>query len=244
MQLKPIGDSLNDGAVQLSFTLALDDSESAREAARLFVLKLGFESCQIVNASGIADGFTMFVAYGRTKVGVDLSEVEVDPGLPGESMSFEAVNEFIARRIGRKLVVVGAATGYDAHTVGIDAIMNMKGYDHHFGLERYPMIEAVNLGSQVSNEELIKAALEAEADAILVSQIVTQRDVHIKNLKELISLLHKTGLGKRLIVIAGGPRISHKLATELGFDAGFGQGTYAEDVATFIAVRIVERDEK
>jgi hypothetical protein len=28
---------------------------------------------------------------------------------------------------------------------------------------------------------------------------------------------------------------------ELGFDAGFGQGTYAEHVATFVIDRMVER---
>ncbi len=44
----------------------------------------------------------------------------------------------IREKLGRKIVVVGACTGFDAHTVGIDAIMNMKGYNHHFGLERYP----------------------------------------------------------------------------------------------------------
>ena len=34
--------------------------------------------------------------------------------------------------------------------------------------------------------------------------------------------------------------IGHKVALELGFDAGFGRGTYANDVATFIARKIVE----
>ena len=33
----------------------------------------------------------------------------------------------------------------------------------------------------------------------------------------------------------GGPRISHELAKELGYDAGFGMNTYADDVASFIA---------
>ena len=49
------------------------------------------------------------------------------------------------------------------------------------------------------------------------------------------------GERKRFICVAGGPRISNKLAVELGFDAGFGKGSYAEDVATFVAKKIVER---
>jgi len=137
--------------------------------------------------------------------------------------------------------VVGACTGFDAHTVGIDAIMNMKGYNHHFGLERYPMFEAHNLGAQVPNERLLEYAVRVEADAILASQVVTQKSSHVKTLTELVELLEAEGLRERFILIAGGPRIGHKLALELGYDAGFGKGTYAEDVATFIARRMVER---
>jgi beta-lysine 5,6-aminomutase beta subunit len=42
-------------------------------------------------------------------------------------------------------------------------------------------------------------------------------------------------------VLAGGPRISNKLALELGFDAGFGRGTYPEHVGSFIAKKMVEK---
>ncbi len=42
--------------------------------------------------------------------------------------------------------------------------------------------------------------------------------------------------------MAGGPRVSHELAKELGFDAGFSTGTYAEDVATFTVTQMVERN--
>lgn len=33
----------------------------------------------------------------------------------------DETNEFIKEHIGRKIIVVGASTGTDAHTVGIDA---------------------------------------------------------------------------------------------------------------------------
>jgi beta-lysine 5,6-aminomutase beta subunit len=156
-------------------------------------------------------------------------------------MSFDEINEFIEKEIGRKITVVGACTGFDAHTVGIDAIMNMKGYNHHYGLERYPMINAYNLGAQVPNEKLIEFAKKVNADAILVSQVVTQKETHIKNMTNFIELLEAEGLRDKFIVIAGGPRISNKLALELGFDAGFGRGTYAEHVGTFIVKKLAER---
>src|SRR5690606_39768861 len=100
-----------------------------------------------------------------------------------------------------QVVVRGACTGTDAHTVGIDAIMNMKGYKGEYGLERYPEIEAHNLGSQVSNEELVARALESNADALLVSQVVTQKGVHITNLTELVELVEAEGMRDRLILV-------------------------------------------
>jgi beta-lysine 5,6-aminomutase beta subunit len=55
-----------------------------------------------------------------------------------------------------KLVFIGASTGTDAHTVGIDAIMNMKGYHGQLWIERYEGIEAINLGGQIDNEVFIR----------------------------------------------------------------------------------------
>ncbi|MDQ7797073.1 MAG: hypothetical protein RDU47_09870, partial [Spirochaetia bacterium] len=69
---------------------------------------------------------------------------------------------------------------------------------------------------------------------------VTQKNSHVHNLTEFIELLEAKGERGRFICIAGGPRISNKLAAKIGFDAGFGHGTYAEDVATFIVKKMVQ----
>jgi beta-lysine 5,6-aminomutase beta subunit len=119
--------------------------------------------------------------------------------------------------------------------------MNMKGFAGHYGLERYEMIEAYNLGSQVPNEEFIKKAIELKADVLLVSQTVTQKNVHIQNLTNLVELLEAEGIREKIILICGGPRITHELAKELGYDAGFGPGKYADDVATFAVMEMVSR---
>ena len=121
------------------------------------------------------------------------------------------VEDYIKENIKRDIVIVGASTGTDAHTVGIDAIMNMKGYAGHYGLERYEGIEAYNLGSQVPNEDFIKRAVELNADVLLVSQTVTQKNVHIENLTNLVELLEAEGLRDKIVFLCGGPRISHEL---------------------------------
>jgi beta-lysine 5,6-aminomutase beta subunit len=240
--VRPYGDTLDDGKVQLSFTLPVPESPRGREAARQCVLGWGFRDCEVVHSAALSDDFSFYVAYAVTDRGVDFDQVRADEAqVAAESMTMDEVNDFIRAEIGRKVVVVGACTGFDAHTVGIDAIMNMKGYNHRYGLERYPMIEAHNLGAQVPNERLIEYAERVGADAILVSQVVTQKDVHVRNMTELIELLEAKGERGRFICVAGGPRITNKLAVEIGYDVGFGRGAYANDVATFIARRLVER---
>jgi len=233
---------MDDGKVQLSFTLPVPDGAKGREAARKLVLSWGFKDCEVVHSAPLAAEFSFYVAYGKTESSIDYDSVVADEASADASMNMDEVNEYIRRNLGRKVVVVGACTGFDAHTVGIDAIMNMKGYNHHFGLERYPEMEAYNLGAQVPNEKLIDYALKVNADAILVSQVVTQKDTHIHNMTEFIELLEAKGLRDRFICVAGGPRIGNKLAVELGFDVGFGRGAYADDVATFIVKKLAEKN--
>lgn len=239
-KVKPYGDTMNDGKVQLSFTLPVPCGDEAVEAAKQLIKKLGFDNPQVVFYKELTKGFTFFNCYGNATATVDYTGIHV-PKVESSVMDMQQTDEFIKEHIGRKVVVVGASTGTDAHTVGIDAIMNMKGYAGHYGLERYEMIEAYNLGSQVPNEEFLAKGIELKADALLVSQTVTQKDVHIQNLTELVELMEAEGLRKKMILACGGPRITHELAKELGYDAGFGMNTYADDVASFIVQEMDKR---
>jgi beta-lysine 5,6-aminomutase beta subunit len=238
--IKPYGDTLNDGMMQMSFTLPVPVSPESKEAARQLGLKMGLEEAQVVHASDLGVGYTFFIVYGKCKHTIDFTRVKVSK-VSSDAMDHDSVEAFIADKLKREITIVGACTGTDAHTVGIDAIMNMKGFDGHYGLERYDGIQAINMGAQVPNDVLIAKAIEVDADAIIVSQIVTQKDVHIPNLTELIDMLESEGLRDKLIVCVGGPRISNELAKELGFDAGFGTGDYAEDVAAFIVQELAKR---
>lgn len=242
-QVKPYGDTMNDGKTQLSFTLPVPAGAEAAEAAKLLMKKMGFENPLVVYMKELTEGFTFFNCYGSCTHTVNYEEIYV-PKVESTVMSMEECDEYIRENLGRKIKVIGASTGTDAHTVGIDAIMNMKGYAGHYGIERYEMFDALNMGSQVLNEDFIAKAIELGADALLVSQTVTQKDVHIKNMVELVELLEAEGLRDKVILCAGGPRISHELAKELGYDAGFGMNTYADDVASFIAEEMVRRAKK
>ena len=239
-KVKPYGDTMNDGKVQLSFTLPVPAGAEATEAAKQLIKDMGFDNPLVVYFRELTPGYTFFNCYGSTVHTVDYTSIYV-PKVESSVMDMNETDDYIRENIGRKLVVVGASTGTDAHTVGIDAIMNMKGYAGHYGLERYDMLEAHNLGSQVLNEDFLAKAIELNADALLVSQTVTQKDVHIKNMTELVELMEAEGLRDKMILVCGGPRISHELAKELGYDAGFGMNTYADDVASFIVQEFVKR---
>jgi len=240
MEVRPYGDTRDDGMMQFSFTLPIAYSVKAADVGKQFLEKLGFREVGIADCKAIDPQFTFFVAYGRTKVGIDPDLVKGDY-LDVDVMDYYAVNEFIKEHLGRKLSVVGAAIESDAHTVGIDAILNMKGFAGDYGFERYPEMEVLNMGSQIPCEQLLKTALERNDDAILVSQIVTQKNIHVQNLTKLIELLEAEQVRERFVLIVGGPRINNAVAKELGYDAGFGSRTTPVEVASFLAQEVARR---
>jgi beta-lysine 5,6-aminomutase beta subunit len=239
--VKPYGDSMGDGAVQLSFTLPNVTGPLAEEVARRLAKKMGIDNPYVSASADIGSGMTFIVLYGRVAHSVEVSEIkgfdEETPTVPG----MKVLDHMIEERLGRRITAVGACIESDAHTVGIDAIMNMKGYAGDYGLERYKNIRAINMGAQVTSEEVVREAIRENADVILVSQVVTQKDVHVKNLTRLVDLLEAERVRDRVLLVVGGPRITGELAKELGFDAGFGRGTLPSHVVYFILNRLVER---
>ncbi|PZR56345.1 MAG: hypothetical protein DLM50_08750 [Candidatus Meridianibacter frigidus] len=238
--VKPYGDTLNDGAMQMSFTLPMEFSEAANEAARQLVVKMGFKDVAVAEGRAIADGFSFFVVYAKTPQAVDVSAIGAH-AVRESSLSMDEADALIRERVKRKVRVAGACIGTDAHTVGIDAILSMKGYKGNYGLERYHEFETFNLGSQISPEELVRFARDKAIDVILASQVVTQKGSDIANFTALGELLEAEGLRERILLLCGGPRVTNLMATELGYDAGFGRGTLPSEVASFIARRMAER---
>jgi beta-lysine 5,6-aminomutase beta subunit len=238
--IRPYGDRKDDGVVQISFVLPVPASEQAKEAAATVAKKLGLSHVLVSAMEKAGEDYSFFVVYGRTHMQLDFNAIEV-PTVVHRKHGFDDLNEAIKRDLGRRIVVVGACIGTDSHTTGIDAIMNMKGFAGDYGLERYPGYRAINLGSQVEPAALVARAKAENADAILVSKVVTQRDVHKEDARSLIDAAKQEGIFEKTIFLFGGPRVDHKTALELGFDAGFGPGTKPSDVANYIYYRILER---
>jgi beta-lysine 5,6-aminomutase beta subunit len=240
--IRPYGDTTGDGRVQLSFTLPVPfgserDQALAEGAALQLAAKMGLDPAMVVHAKGMGPAFTFFIVYGQVSHLVDLSQVTVAerefPVLPAAE-----VNLRIRSGLGRELVVLGACIGTDAHTVGIDAILNVKGHAGEKGLEYYREIRVVNMGAQVEVADLVARARAEHADAVLVSQVVTQRDAHLAGARTLAGAFGADA-GPRPLLVVGGPRFDPTMAAGLGVDKIFGRGTTPREVASYLVHALV-----
>jgi beta-lysine 5,6-aminomutase beta subunit len=240
--VRPYGDTTGDGMVQLSFTLPIPKDPRSEGAALQLAHKMGLEPAMVVHAKAMGPAFTYFVVYGRVGHLVDLSQVEViEREYP--LLTAKEVNLEIRRALRRKLAVVGATVGTDAHTVGLDAILNVKGFAGEKGLEYYREIRVVNMGAQVTADELVGRARRETADAILVSQVVTQKDAHIHHVQEVVEAAAgawPAGSTRPLLVV-GGPRFDPRTTAELGVDRIFTKGTTPGEVASYLVHALAAR---
>jgi len=220
--------------VQVSFTLPVAHDKRAEGAALQLAASMGLDPAMLVHAKQMGTGFTFFVVYGRVNHLVDLDAVTVvERDYP--LLAAKEINSTVRSRLRRKLVVVGACIGTDAHTVGIDAILNVKGVAGEKGLEYYRELRVVNLGAQVTVPELVASARAEKADAVLVSQVVTQKDAHLSNTREMSAAFRESyPTGKRPLLVIGGPRFDETMAGDLGVDRIFGRGTTPREVASYL----------
>jgi len=239
--VRPYGDTTGDGMVQLSFTLPVPHSKRAEGAAAQLAAKMGLDPALVVHSKPMGPDFTFFVVYGRVSHLVDLDAVEVvERDYP--LLTPKEANLALRKGLRRRMVVVGGCIGTDAHTVGIDAILNVKGWAGEKGLEYYREIKVVNLGAQVSVPDLVERARVEKADAVLVSQVVTQRDAHLHNTREMSAAFREAfPPDRRPVIVVGGPRFDEAGAEALGVDRVFSRGTTPGEVASYLVDQVVRR---
>ena len=132
-------------------------------------------------------------------------------------LSAEEIREDIAAT---PLKVVCATVGEDEHSVGMREIIDIK----HGGIEGFG-VKATYLGTSVPIDKVVNAAIEEDADAILISTIISHADIHRKNMERLASLCQEKGVRDKFILVGGGTQVTNDLAVQAGLDAGFGRGT-------------------
>lgn len=122
----------------------------------------------------------------------------------------------------KKKLVIGVI-GADVHAVGISILQ------HAFEEAGF---EVVNLGVMVSQEEYIAAAIETNADAILVSSLYGHGELDCRGLRDKCD---ESGLKNILLYVGGNIVVGKQPFDEvekrfkaMGFDRVFGPGTAPE----------------
>ena len=122
-----------------------------------------------------------------------------------------------------KKVLVMGVIGADCHAVGNKILY------HAFTEAGF---ECINLGVMVSQEEYIAAAIEADADAIVVSSLYGQGELDCRGLREKCDEAGLTGIpllvGGNIVI--GKQEFSEveKRFKEMGFDRAFPPNTAPE----------------
>lgn len=243
--IRPYCDTTGDGMVQVSFTLPVPHGRRAEAAALQLAAAMGLQPASVVHSKAMGPDFTFFIIYGRVRHVIDYAAIPEPEGRRYPLLTASEVNLAIRSALGRRLVVVGACIGTDAHTVGIDAILNVKGFAGEKGLEYYREIHVINMGAQVPVEDLVARAVAERADAVLVSQVVTQREAHLHNTRHMAQAFRRAypdaqgpGRGRPLLVV-GGPRFDTVTPDQLGVDAIFGKGTTPAEVASYLVHALI-----
>ena len=228
--------------LRLSFSLSLPASQKAETAAKHFVEKLGLKNTKVLSQQALDDSLTHFEVIAQSDNGITLDVDDVsEKKEPLEN--FPQINAFVREKFSRKFVILGGCLAKDTDALLLDTIFTMSGYLGDDGLERYPMFRATNYRTELSPKELGQAVAEKQADAVIVSKVSSQEDPVIVLRKFLRELECTEGIPKHLVKVCLGPRITDKLAKEIGYDAGFGPGTLPSQVAGYLVSEAARRIE-
>ncbi|MGE5575733.1 MAG: D-ornithine 4,5-aminomutase subunit OraE [Syntrophothermus sp.] len=222
--LKPEVESAGDGIVSLAMFLPAQE-RAAEFAALEFARRMNLKNPEVIHKLVMhpAEG-TYVELKGEVDFAVDLATLEIPPR--PDVLPPEAVREAVAKRPMR---VVAATVGEDEHSVGMREIIDIK----HGGLEGFG-IKCEYLGTSVPVAKVVDAAIELDAEAILISTIITHADIHQINMRKLHNLCVEKGIRDKLLLIGGGTQVTNEMAVACGLDAGFGRGTKGIDVASFL----------
>lgn len=225
--IRPEMEWLADGTVMLTMFFPAEKriaEAAALEAAR----RMNLTECEVINREIMHDKEgTRIEVKGKVPFAINVKELII-PKEP-ETLADDEIRADIERRPMR---IVCGTVGEDEHSVGLREIIDIK----HGGIEKYG-IEVHYLGTSVSPEKLVNAAVELNADAILASTIISHDDIHYKNIEKIDRIAREMGLRDKIIFCAGGTQVTPELARKHGADEGFGRGTKGVHVATFLVKR-------
>jgi D-ornithine 4,5-aminomutase subunit beta len=231
--IKPEVEWAGDGILVVDVTLPTS-IRYAEAAALVIAKKMNLLDAEIIHREVLQNAeATRIQIKGRLDVEIDLNTLVLakEPDL----LSDTEIREYVSNN---PMTIIAGTVGEDEHSVGLREIIDIK----HGGIEKYG-INCIYLGTSVPITKLVDAAIEANADAILMSTIISHDDVHYKNMKKTHDYAMEKGVRDKIIIIAGGTQVTPELAVKNGVDAGFSRGTKGHHVASFLVKKKVEMNE-
>jgi D-ornithine 4,5-aminomutase subunit beta len=221
---KPEVEWTADGVVCTTLFLPVDE-RTAEFAAIKCGEEMGLEDVTVVHKQVIhpSEG-TLVEIKGRVKFDIDINKLVIPEKIP--VLSEAEIREDIEQK---PMLVVAGTVGNDEHSVGLKETLDIK----HGGIEKFG-IKYIYLGTSVPMEKIVDAAIEADADAILISTIITHDDIHIKNMAKVAELCVEKGVRDKIALVVGGTQVTNEAAKAAGMNAGFGRGSKGIDVASFL----------
>jgi len=221
---KPEVEWLGDGVVTVDLFFPLEERIAVQAA-----IKTG-EKMNLVDVEAIhkeilhpSEG-TRVQIKGRVNFDIDTSKLVLPELL--DTMSEDEVFDYIKAH---PMKVVAGTGGNDEHSVGMREVLDIK----HGGVEKYG-VEYTYLGTSVPIEKFVDAAIEMNADAILMSTIISHDNIHYKNMRKLNDYAIENGVRDKLILIAGGTQVTPEIARKHKMDQGFGRGATGLQIASYL----------
>lgn len=228
--IKPEVEWCGDGIISMNIFLPAEE-RTAEFAALEIAKKMGLEDAEVIHKQVMhpAEG-TYVEVKGRATFTIDPKTLKIPEA--EEILSEEEIREYLNKN---RVKVIAATVGEDEHSVGMREIIDIK----HGGLEKFGF-ECHYLGTSVPVAKVVDAAVELDADAVLISTIITHADIHRTNMQKLNNLCIEKGIREKVILIGGGTQVTNEIAVESGLDAGFGRGTKGIHVASFLVKKLKE----
>ena len=173
--IKPEVQWLADGIVVVDITVPV--SLNYAKAAALYIgEKMNLIDVEVIHTEILHPSeATRVQIKGRIDFDIDLTSLT----LPKEQLvvSDDTITAFFKEH---PIKIIAGTVGEDEHSVGLREIIDIK----HGGIEKYG-IQCEYLGTSVPIQKLVDAAIEINADAILLSTIISHNDIQYKNMKKI-----------------------------------------------------------
>ncbi len=228
--IKPEVEWAGDGWVNTTLFLPCDE-RTAEVAALEVAKKMGLKNAEVIHKQVMhpTEG-TLLEVKGQVEFTINPADLVIP-----EVEELLSDDEIRASIKAKPMKVAAGTVGEDEHSVGLKEIIDIK----HGGIEKYG-VKPTYLGTSVPIEKVVDAAIEINAEAILISTVISHNDVHRTNMKKLHDLCVEKGIRDKVYLIAGGTQVTNEIAVECGMDAGFGRGTKGQDVASFLVKKRIE----